>query len=172
MKTMKFKILSRRQVKNNRHQRKCSGFTILESLIAGILVASIMTAVGRLGVASIATSRLQSSRKAIEGAINNHIQRVQMQDSYLTQDTIEKGAIENLDWIKACQNPSKILKEHLKKPEIAGITASSSVTIDWDDSDPYLLILTYSFEAPESKISSEKRIIEINPNFSSKCYDI
>ena len=79
---------------------------MIETLIAGLIVAAVMTAVGRLGISAMATSRNQSSRTSIEATINDHIQ----------------------------------------------------------------LVLTYKFEAPESTIGAEQRMIEVNPNFSSQCY--
>ena len=155
-----------------KHQNNASGFTLIETLIAGLIVAAVMTAVGRLGVSAIATGRNQSSRNTIEAAINDHIQLLQMQDSYLTKEAItsSNGLNQSLDM--ACSAPSSFLKNHLKKPEIAGNIANSQIGIDWNDSNPYLLVVTYSFEAPESSIGLEKRISELNPNFSSQCYDL
>ena len=153
-------------------QKRASGFTVLEALIAGLVIAAVMTAVGRLGVSAMATSRNQSSRNTIEAAINNHIQLVQMQDSYLTKDAIEDQASLNTTLELACQNPSTFLMEHLQKPEVVGLSPDPAVSIEWDDSDPNLLVLTYSFEGPESSIGTEKRIAEVNPNFSSQCYDL
>ena len=153
-------------------QKMASGFTVLETLIAGLVVAAVMTAVGRLGVSAMATSRNQSSRNTIEAAINNHIQLVQMQDSYLTKDAIEDETGLNTTIELACQNPSTFLMEHLQKPEVVGLSPDPAVSIEWDDSDPNLLVLTYSFEGPESSIGTEKRIAEVNPNFSSQCYDL
>jgi Tfp pilus assembly protein PilV len=149
-----------------------SGFTVLETLIAGLVVAAVMTAVGRLGVSAMATSRNQSSRNTIEAAINNHIQLVQMQDSYLTKDAIEDETGLNTTIELACQNPSTFLMEHLQKPEIVGLSPNPSISISWDDTNPNLLVLTYSFEGPESNIGTEKRLAEINPNFSSQCYNL
>ena len=44
--------------------------------------------------------------------------------------------------------------------------------MDWNSEDPNLLVLTYNFEAPESSIGAEQRIVDINPNFSSQCYSL
>ena len=153
-------------------QKMASGFTVLETLIAGLVVAAVMTAIGRLSVSAMATSRNQSSRNTIEAAINNHIQLVQMQDSYLTKDAIEDVAGLDTTLELACENPSTFLMNHLQKPEIVGLSPDPAVSIEWDNSDPNLLVLTYSFEGPESNIGTEKRLAEINPNFSSQCYDL
>ena len=163
-----------------------SGFTVIEALIAGLVVASVMTAVARLSLSAMATSRNQSSRNAIEAAINDHIQLVQMQDSYLTPEAlvVKTGMTNTTEALEiACgyktqnagdtaSSPSTYLKNHLQVPTIAGETPHPAVTIDWNDANRSLLVITYSFEAPESSIGIEKRIVDVNPNFSSQCYDV
>ena len=149
-----------------------SGFTMIETLIAGLIVAAVMTAVGRFGVSAMAASHNQSSRNRIEAAINDHIQLVQMQDSYLTAEAIEAESGLNVNLEDACQNPSTFLMNHLQRADIAGSTPSPDVTMEWNNSHQYLLKLTYQFEAPESRIGTEKRTIEVNPNFSSQCYSL
>ncbi len=52
----------------------------------------------------MATSRNQSSRTSIEAAINDHIQLVQMQDSYLTADAIEAETGLNTNLATACED--------------------------------------------------------------------
>ena len=145
---------------------------MIETLIAGLIVAGVMTAVGRFGISAMAASHNQSSRNSIEAAINDHIQLVQMQDSYLTADAIEAESGLNTSLETACQNPSTFLMNHLQREDIAGTAPSPEVSMEWDSSDQSLLKLTYNFEAPESSIGTEQRMVEINPNFSSQCYSL
>ena len=145
---------------------------MIETLIAGLIVAGVMTAVGRFGISAMAASHNQSSRNSIEAAVNDHIQLVQMQDSYLTADAIEAESGLNTSLETACQNPSTFLMNHLQREDIAGTAPSPEVSMEWDSSDQSLLKLTYNFEAPESSITTEQRMIEINPNFSSQCYSL
>lgn len=149
-----------------------AGFTLVETFIAGVVVAAVMTAVGRLGVSAMATGRNQSSRSEIEASINDHIQLLQMQDSYLTKEAITSESGLNTALDTACISPSTFLKNHLKKDNVAGIIEHPQVNMDWNDTNPYLLTITYSFEAPEASIGEEQRITELNPNFSSQCYDL
>ena len=100
-----------------------SGFSMVETLISGLVVAAVMTAVGRLGVSAMATSHNQSSRNSIEAAINDHIQLVQMQDSYLTAEA----------------NRSRIWTQYqfrgsLSKPKHIPDDSSSTVRHSRDDS--------------------------------------
>ena len=145
---------------------------MIETLIAGLIVAGVMTAVGRFGISAMAASHNQSSRNSIEAAVNDHIQLVQMQDSYLTADAIEAESGLNTSLETACQNPSTFLMNHLQREDIAGTAPSPEVSMEWDSSNQSLLKLTYNFEAPESSIGTEQRMIEINPNFSSQCYSL
>ena len=168
-----------RHLSNQIRPKGSSGFTMIETLIAGIIVAAVMTAVGRLGISAMASSRNQSSRSSIEAAINDHIQLVQMQDSYLTADAIEAESGLNTDLATACKEPSTFLMNHLKRVDVAGNKPNPAVSMKWDNSDPYLLVLTYKFKAPESNIvdpestiGEEQRMIEVNPNFSSQCYTL
>jgi len=156
----------------NKRQSGSAGFSMVETLIAGLIVAAVMTAVGRLGVAAMATSHNQSSRNRIEAAINDHIQLVQMQDSYLTAEAIQAESGLNLNLEDACENPSTFLMNHLQRSDIAGTIPRQDVTMEWNNSHQYLLKLTYKFEAPESRTGTERRSIEINPNFSSQCYSL
>ena len=152
--------------------KQAEGFTLAESLISGVIVAAVMTGVGRMGVSSMATSSNQSTRNSIEAAINNHIQLVQMHDSYLTAESIQAESGLNTDIETACQNPSAFLMNHLQNVEITGTSPSPEVVLDWNSEDSNLLVITYNFEAPESSIGAEQRIVDINPNFSSQCYSL
>ncbi len=145
---------------------------MIETLIAGLIVAGVMTAVGRFGISAMAASHNQSSRNSIEAAVNDHIQLVQMQDSYLTADAIAAESGLNTSLETACQNPSAFLMNHLQREDIAGTAPSPEVSMEWDSSDQSLLKLTYNFETPESSIGTEQRMVEINPNFSSQCYSL
>ena len=95
-----------------------------------------------------------------------------MQDSYLTKEAITSSSGLDTAMEIACIAPSTFLKDHLAQEDIAGTINHPDVTMGWDDSNPYLLVVTYNFEAPEASIGLEKRITELNPNFSSQCYDL
>ena len=59
------------------------GFSIVESVVAGVLLVAVMGGVSRLSVSALASSSNQSERVRIEAAINDNIQLLQMEDSYL-----------------------------------------------------------------------------------------
>ena len=82
------------------------GFTLVETLIAGLLLTLVMTAVGRLSLSAMAGSSNLAERRRVEAAIDNHIQLIQQADSLLTYDSLpsnhrtgEEGST------RACRNP-------------------------------------------------------------------
>ena len=140
---------------------------MVEVLIAGILMASALAAVGRLSVAALSASAHSLTRTSIEAAINDNIQIMQKEDSYFTRDWIEDNA--NIDFVTACLSPASTLRDHLQsvapEPRLAEITR----TFDYN-TIPGILKVIYSFEGPEQQIREETRVIEMNPNFASQCY--
>ena len=142
-----------------------NGFSMIETMIAGVLLASSLTAVSRMSISALSGSRTSSYRAQIEAAINNDIQTMQKEDSYFTYDWISR----NQNISDSCQNPPEALKEHLQNvvsdPNIEGITRKFDST-----SIPGILTVEYNFEGPEQAIGNEIRLIEMNPNFSSECY--
>ena len=144
-----------------------NGFTMVEVLIAGILMASALAAVGRLSVAALSVSKHSSTRAGIEAAINDNIQIMQKEDSYFTREWIKDNA--NIEFETACLSPAGTLRNHLQsvdpEPRLGEITR----TFDYN-TIPGILKIIYSFEGPEEQIKEEKRVIEMNPNFASQCY--
>ena len=164
------KLLSRKRVTEQ-------GFSIIESLVAGVLLITVMGGVSRLSVSALASSSNQSERVKIEAAINDNIQLLQMEDSYLRLE--EMGSQGEQD--AACSDPTSHLKTHLEAtvpPPDASRTAQPierSLKV-LDEACMDILVARYKFFSPEHRGKSdalerwEYRTIELNPNFSAKCY--
>ena len=81
----------------NRHLKpritnhNANGFSMVEVLIAGVLLASAMTAMSRIMVTVLSGFSNLSARAKIEAAINDNIQTHQKEDSYLTVDWIQNN---------------------------------------------------------------------------------
>ena len=174
-------------------QRDASGFTMVEVLIAGVLLAMVMAGVSRLSLSSLVSSKNQLERTRIEAAINDNIQLLQRADSLITFESIPRIDEQKL----ACSNPAEYLKEqileptgrqYIKPPNPRNasnkrlIVRSANIT-----SAKEILIIIYSFEGPgatkiaskdsskllhenEMKNATEQRILELNPNFQARCY--
>jgi len=191
---MNFKTLHQ-----NRKSKAMSsnGFSMVEVLIAGILLASSAAAVSRLSVSALAGSAKISERTKIEAAINDNIQTMQMEDSYFTNQWIgdnftcdwmskameESGADsdegqtgasancmdDNPNIINACLDPPRALKVYLisKVPKLR----ITGVKREFDSTSiPGILKVTYRFDGPEQQIQDEQRVIEMSPNFAAQCY--
>ena len=84
------------------------GFSIFESLVAGVLLATVMGGVSRLSISTLAGSSNQSERVRT-AAINDNIQLLQMEDSYLRLEEMGSKASKMLP----AATPSH-LKAHLE----------------------------------------------------------
>ncbi len=174
----------------NKNIIKNEGFTLIEVLIAGVLIAMVMAAVSRLSLSAIANSKHQLSRVRIEAAINDNMQLIQKADSLLEYESISEA-----EKSKACEDPASELKDKIEEkggkyyvpvPKIKSypplpINRSIDTTSAKD-----IAIIIYSFESPGSRKSTkqasaellydtrmqqatEQRILELNPNFHGKC---
>ena len=83
------------------HARKTSnnhfnnGFTLVEVLIAGVIMASTMIGIARFSSAALAISSNQKDRQALEAAINNNIQLIQQSDSRITENKLKANIFSN-----------------------------------------------------------------------------
>ena len=102
------------QVKKQTSSAK--GFTLIETLIAGLLLTLVMTAVGRMSVSALAGSSNISDRRRIEQAIENHIQLIQQADSLLTYDNVPAAHRNGETGItRACRKPAEYLARALNQ---------------------------------------------------------
>ena len=62
---------------------------MVEVLIAGVIMAFVLAGAGQMNISALARSSNQAQRQRIEAAINNNIQMLQMEDSYLRLDALE-----------------------------------------------------------------------------------
>jgi len=150
------------------------GFTLVEVLIAGGILVMVMMGVARISIQSITSGRNRIERDKIEAAIHNNIQLIQQADAKLTLESMPTQ-----DQRSACQDPAQYLKQQLEKkdgkvsvpaPELTGIEGGSSVKRVIElGKHPGITVVTYEFPAPENSIGTERRVVELNPNFQTRC---
>ncbi len=137
-----------------------AGFTLVEVLIAGVLLASMMTAVGRFSASALAASSNQAERTHIEAAINENMQLLHQADAQLTYQSIPEA-----DRATACINPAQALST-----AIGNIPSPTNISRSIDTNTvPGIAVITYSFDAPEQSINTEKRVLELSANFQTSC---
>jgi type II secretory pathway pseudopilin PulG len=165
------------------------GFTLVEVLIAGVLMTTIMVAVARLSTQAMAGSNTQKDRQAIEAAINDNIQLIQQADSQITVTRLNNesdGILDNTNLEQACgngtinNNPASFLIQQIHDGDMA--VASPSLTtrqINYNISrklsvlpigNSFMAEILFTFDGPEQGVRSESRVIEISPSFESGCY--
>jgi len=170
-----------------------SGFTLVEVLIAGVLLALVMAGVSRISLAALTNSMHQHERTIIEADINDNIQRLQHADSQLTN----KKILADDERDSACEEPAKYLNSQIIESNGAFyVEPPSNVerrrsnhrslnrsTITNDPSGN--LIIIYTFEGPgtaktlindstklvhhtELSNATEQRVFELSPQFQSE----
>ena len=169
------------------------GFTLVEVLIAGVLLTLVMSTVARLNTAAIAASHTLAERRRIEDAINDHIQLIQQSDSILSYDRLpERHRSRSGAQPAACEAPAEYLAMALREQGQMNIdhwqapsnnntvqlfhsfgdpsTESTAIQTTYShDTTNNFVIVTYSFQGPEASIATERRSIELSPHFQSAC---
>ena len=140
-----------------------AGFTLVEVLIAGLLLASMMAAVSRFSISALSASSNQAERTQIEADINENIQLLHQADALLTLDSMPVA-----NRAAACSAPAQTLSTYLATNVPAPTTAGLTRSID-SNSVPGIAVITYSFDAPEENIGTERRILELSANFQTSC---
>ena len=151
-----------------------SGFTLTEVLIAGGILMMVMVAVSRISIHSITSGRNRIERDGIEAAIHNNIQPIQQADAKLTLASIPLQ-----EQRQACLNPALYLKQQLERnggaiavapPIYTGVDGVNPITrVINVGANPGITVVSYQFTAPESSIAKERRVVELNPNFQTRC---
>ena len=153
---------------------KHQGFTLIEVMVAGGVLLLVMTGIARISIQSITSGRHRIERDKIESTIHDNIQLIQQADSRLTLEAIPKNQQRT-----ACLNPALYLKEELEKeggsigvspPKLTGVDGKNPITRTIKLGDqPGITLVIYEFSAPEYSIKKERRVVELNPNFQTRC---
>ena len=168
-----------RLITTNAQGSNCSvsGFTLVEVLIAGLLLAAAMTAIARLSTTALTNSSQQAKRNRIEAAIKDNIQLIHQADSNLTFG--QKSLTTSTQQQAACQAPAVHLKTELENqaglsfvepPLLTNSAGKKAINRSIQASTKTgITSIIYEFEAPEKTIGLEQRVIDMNPNFQSFC---
>ena len=169
---MKKNIRKKKTTTISSSHRSFNGFTLIETMVAGIIMSLTLVAVSRLSISAISTSSHQTIRRKIEAAINNDIQLLQQADSRLKLINIS-------DKESACKDPGSYLKGELSsnssdyyvpEPNIKDPSGMRVLkrTIESTQA-PIMTRVIYTITAPEKTIQTERRILNLYPNFHYLC---
>ena len=179
------------QPASNIQQQRLSeqGFTLVEVLIAGVLLTAVLTAVARFSTLAMAGSNNQKDRQAIEASINDNIQLIQQADSQITVNRLiddNDGFFDTSNLSQACgdgsssSNAASFLMNQISNGEVSvGPPELNTTQTDYslqrifnvvNLGNTYMLKVEYQFDGPEENVDAEYRIIEISPSFEAGCY--
>ena len=156
----------------SRLYRDRNGFTLVETMVAGLIMSLTLVAVARLSISAISTSSHQTVRRKIEAAINNDIQLLQQADSRLKLINIS-------DKESACKDPGLFLRNKLSSNSSDYYVAEPKITDPLgkrvlrraieSSQTPIMTRVIYTITAPEKNIQTEQRILNLYPNFHYLC---
>jgi hypothetical protein len=158
---MKLPTYPRNLYPRNLYPRKSNqapGFSLVEVLIAGVILFTILLGANKALIAGMAGTRQGASRTAFEAEILNDIEFMQSIDASLIGDpnacsSTRGGAGYLKTKIEAALNPAP---------------TDRTWTRNLDSTNQSILTITYSFQMPEGT-GTEKRVVEINPSFLADC---
>ena len=75
---------------NTHHRHESQGFTLVEVLVAGVIMAAAMAAFARFNMVALANSRSQEIRVNLEMTINNDAQELQRYDTQLSYASLSQ----------------------------------------------------------------------------------
>ena len=150
---------------------KADGFGLVEAMIAGVILLFAMASIGRFTQAAMSSGANQETRNRLENHIMNNMQEIQQQDSRLTWEVVKQLGEDQI----ACSDPTTYTKNKLETDGtdyFVGPPNQVEREISSSSSSQGIMIVTYSFEAPEHSVGLEKRILELNPTFAADCLEL
>jgi len=154
--------MQRHQTNRLQKQLMPSGFTLVESLVAGVILFLLMLGTNQFLLMGMANSSRSGERAALEMEILNDIEKAQQLDAL----------INNSDELKPEACASDNAAQHLDNliNQRNPVLSTNNWSRQSDSSDPNILVLTYSFEIPKRKeTTKEYRIVELHPSFIAVC---
>ena len=171
-KTMKTNLRKKKITTISGSHHSINGFTLIETIVAGLIMSLTLVAVSRVSISAISTSSHQTIRRKIEAAVNNDIQLLQQADSRLKLINIS-------DKENACKDPGLYLMEKLSadssdyyvpEPEVKDPSGKDVLNRTIESTQaPIMTRVIYIITAPEKTIQTERRILNLYPNFHYLC---
>ena len=153
-------MLTRRAIKNLTHRTE-QGFSLVEVLMAAIVMMGLLLGTNRLVMQGMATSGRAGLRAGLEQEILNDIESIQAIDTLLNSEPALSAACQR------AASPSDYLSEQVSNQ--LPLPSQGDWARELDSQNPNLLVVTYSFEIPGTASATEKRVIELSPSFTTSC---
>ena len=156
-----------------RKPNPASGFSLVEVLIAAIILFIMLLSANKALLLGMAGTRQGASRTTLESEILNDIEIIQGIDSSLSADVNGCGSGGGSTYLKT------------KVESLNPVPSTRNWQRNLDSTEPTILTITYSFAIPESTgldsslqtgssgstlgTGLEKRVVDINPSFLTEC---
>ena len=156
-----------------RKPNPASGFSLVEVLIAAIILFIMLLSANKALLLGMAGTRQGASRTTLESEILNDIEIIQGIDSSLSADVNGCGSGGGSTYLKT------------KVESLNPVPSTRNWQRTLDSTEPTILTITYSFAIPESTgldsslqtgssgstlgTGLEKRVVDINPSFLTEC---
>ena len=137
------------------------GFSLVEVLMAAIVMMGLLLGTNRLVMQGMATSGRAGLRAGLEQEILNDIESIQAIDTLLNSEPALSAACQQES--SASSYLSEKVSNQLPLP------SRSDWNRDVNSQNPNLLVVTYSFGIPGMASAIEKRVIELSPSFTTSC---
>ena len=153
-------MLTRRAIQNLTNSTE-QGFSLVEVLMAAIVMMGLLLGTNRLVMQGMATSGRAGLRAGLEQEILNDIESIQAIDTLLNSEPALSAACQQ------AESPSDYLSAQVSNQ--LPLPRQSDWAREIDSQNPNLLVVTYSFEIPGTASATEKRVIELSPSFTTSC---
>lgn len=144
------------RLKKHRRSKEQKGFSLVETLMAAIVMLVLLVGSNRMIMQGMASSGRASQRAEIEQEIINDIEEIQAVDTLLSKEP---------KLTQACSagitHSSQYLADELEDPQPKNWSRRLNTT------QLHLLVATYTLN--ESSSEKEIRVMELNPSFPSAC---
>ena len=137
------------------------GFSLVEVLMAAIVMMGLLIGTNRLVMQGMASSGRAGLRAGLEQEILNDIESIQAIDTLLNSEPALSAACQQ------AESPSDYLSAQVSNQ--LPLPRQSDWAREIDSQNPNLLVVTYSFEIPGTASATEKRVIELSPSFTTSC---
>lgn len=142
---------------------RTSGFSLVEVLLAGLVLGGLLVATNRLAMQGMATAGQANQRASLGQEVLNDIESIEAIDTLLNQEPALSAACSN-----GGNHSGYLLQQvNLQLPAPSHGRWQRQLSSD----NPDLLVISYNLPLPGRGASqqSETRLVELNPSFATSC---
>ena len=121
-----------RQKREHLNRNSGQGFTLIEVVVAGVILVSVMTAVAQMSVSSLGSAENRETRDDLEAAVNNDIQLLQQAGRPRLTQRHQRGR--SIDPYSAFEVSQACLRRWLLPASLLVLLSACTMIKEWIDS--------------------------------------